>query len=417
MLDRTIIKNISSLFSIRIAGYIIPLITLPYLVRVLEPIGYGLLGFSLAIIQYFIIAVDFGFDLSATQKIAKNKNEKAKISIIFWNVIAVRVFISVIGLFIVILLPYLFVRLESVLPILLCGYLSVFGAALFPQWLFQGKEQLGTVSIIRIILQVISIPFLFIFVNDFDDVWVAALISAIPSLIIVIFSSYLIYERKWINWQAPSIISIKEEMADGWHLFLSTAAASLYTTSTTVILGIIAGPVSVAIYVSANKLLKAALAIYSPISASFYPRINNLMSKSKDEALVMIRYLMKVQTVLTFCTSICLYVFAPFVIDILFGQEYEKSITVLRVMSVLPIIIGFSNIFGIQVLLTYGFKKEFSRVLMSSGLFSIITLVPLCYFFDSIGAAVSVVITETIVTLLMFYIIYKNKIPLFKVLN
>jgi PST family polysaccharide transporter len=414
MLDRTIIKNITSLFSIRVAGYIVPLITLPYLVRVLEPEGYGTLGFSLAIVQYFIIAVNFGFDLSATQKIAQSENDRAKISVIYWNIISVRLIIAILGLFVVFILSSLSSSVEIILPILLCAYFSVFGAALFPQWLFQGKEQLGAISIIRIVLQVLSIPFLFVFVSKTDDVWIAALISSVPSFIIVIFSSYLIYKREWVIWHAPSINGVRKELADGWHLFLSTAAISLYTTSTIVILGIIAGPVSVAIFVSANKLLQAALGIYSPISASFYPRISNLMSRSKGEALVMIRYLMKIQTLLTFGISLSLYCFSPFIVELLFGQEYEKSSTVLRILSVLPIIIGLSNIFGVQVLLTHGFKRQFSNVLISSGLISIITLVPLCFLWGAEGAAISVVITEIIVTSLMFYTIQKNKIPLFK---
>jgi len=71
MLVSVIIKNISSLFSLKIAGYIIPLITLPYLVRVLEPVGYGMFAFCLAIIQYFSIAVNYDFDLSATKNCGK----------------------------------------------------------------------------------------------------------------------------------------------------------------------------------------------------------------------------------------------------------------------------------------------------------------------------------------------------------
>lgn len=414
MLDKIIIKNISSIFSTRVAGYIVPLITLPYLVRVLEPIGYGTLGFSLAIIQYFIVTVNFGFDLSATQKIAQSHNDKFFISSIYWNVTAARLLISIVGLAVLLILSNFVLSLGAILPILLCAYLSVLGAALFPQWLFQGKEQLGTISLIRILLQSLSIPFLFIFVNKTEDVWIAALISSLPSLFIVIFSSYIILKRRWIVWQSPSFNGIKNELEDGWHIFLSTAAVSLYTTSTTVILGVIAGPVSVGIYVSANKLLQAALGICSPISASFYPRINNLMSKSKDEALAMIRYLMKIQTILTCSISVGLFIFAPLVIELLFGLEYERSSTILRIMSVLPIIAGFSNVFGVQVLLTHGYKKEFSKSLMFSALISFVTLIPLCYLLNSEGAAISVVITELTAALLMFYTIRKNNIPLFK---
>jgi PST family polysaccharide transporter len=414
MLDKIIIKNILSLFSLRISNYIIPLITLPYLVRVLEPVGYGTLVFSLAIVQYFIILVNFGFDLSVTQKIAQNKNDKLKVSSIYWNVLATRLLFSFIGFIILFLSSYFSVKIAELLMILFCGYLSVFGTALFPQWLFQGKEQLGTVSLIRGGLQLSSIPFLLFFVNSPSDIWLAALISSTPSFLLVFFSSYITFKRKWIVWIIPTIEGMKEELKDAWHLFISTAAINLYTTSTTVILGVIAGPVSVAIFASANKLLQAAQGLYAPVSSSFYPRINNLILKSKLEALEMIKYLMKIQIVLTTFISLSLFIFAPFVVDLLFGSEYERSAIVLRILSLLPIVIGLSNIFGVQVLLTHGYKKEFATILMSSGIFSLTTLVPLCYLMGSEGAAISVLITEIIVTLLMLYTIKKKGIYLFK---
>lgn len=414
MLDKIILRNISSLFSVRIAGYIIPLITLPYLVRVLEPVGYGTLGFCLAIVQYFIIVVNYGFDLSATQKISINNENKLKLSEIFWSVLAIRVFISVFGFFGILILSVFFKNIYLLLPVLLSLYVSVFASALFPQWLFQGKEQLGTISMARIIIQVLSVVPLFIFVKNIDDIWIAALLSSMPSFLIVILSAYIIIKRDWVFFLFPSINSIKVELKDGWYLFLSSAAISLYTTSTTVILGVISGPVSVAIFISANKLLQAAQSLYSPISASFYPRINKLMERNKKEAMSMIQYLLKIQTILTVFISVCLFTFSPYVIELLFGPQYEESSIVLRVMSVMPVVIGLSNIFGVQVLLTHGYKKEFTRILLLSGIISLFSLVPLSYFYGAQGAAISVVITELFVTALMLKKIIDKKIPLFK---
>jgi len=298
--------------------------------------------------------------------------------------------------------------------ILIYGYLSVFGAALFPQWLFQGKEQLGTISVVRIIIQIISIPFLFLFIKSPEDTWVAAILSSIPSLLISMYAFYLIKKRQWIFFIRPSLSDMFKELCNGWHLFISTAAISLYTTSITVVLGIIVGPISVAIYVSANKLLQAAQGLYTPIFSAFYPRINSLMSHNKNDGFKMIRKLMKFQFCLTTLISICLFLFAPLVINLLFGKEFEESVTVLRFLAVLPIVIGFSNIFGIQTLITCGYKKEFSRILLLSGVINMAMLIPLCYIYSSVGAALSVVITEVVVTSLMLYVIVNKKIPLFR---
>ena len=414
MLDRVLVKNISSLFSLRITSYIIPLITLPYLVRVLEPEGYGTFAYCIAIIQYFVIAVNYGFDLSATKKIAENNCNKEEISKIFWNVISVRLLIAFIGLLLLFGLSVIFNEISKIFILLLLLYMTVLEAVFFPQWLFQGKEQLGMVSIAKMSLQIINIPLIFLFISDEEDIWKLASLIALPGVLIIVFSSFLIVKRGWICWVKPSFSEMKSQILDGWHLFISTAAISLYTTSTVVILGIITGPTSVAIYVSANKLLQAALGIYTPITASFYPRINNLMVESKEKALKLIQYVIKLQVFITLVLSILMFFLAPYVVSLLFGAGYEQSVEVLQIMSVLPIIIGLSHVFGVLVLLSHGYKKEFSSVLLLSGFFSLFTLIPLCYYFGAIGAAVSVVITECIVTLLMLILIKKNKIPVFK---
>lgn len=414
MLDSVIIKNISSLFSLRIAGYIIPLITLPYLVRVLEPVGYGIFAFCLAIIQYFSIAVNYGFDLSATKKIAESKSDKIKISVIYWNVLVARLLIAITGFGVLCLLPFFFEGIDAIFFILLISYLAVIGDAIFPQWLFQGKEQLGKISIIRVVSQLISIPLLFLLVKSPEDIWITALLTTLPPLTTALVSSYLIRSRRWVVWCKPTFSEMKGQLADGWHLFISSAAVSLFTTSTTVILGIIAGPVSVAVYVSANKLLQAGLSIYSPLTASFYPRINSLLAESNVKALELIKYVLKLQIKITLLIGLGMYLFSPFAVKLLFGDGYERSADILKIMSVLPFVIGLSNVFGMLVLLTHNYKKEFSIILMLSGLFSLISLVPLSYFYDAEGAAVSVVITESIVTLLMFFTIKKYQIPVFK---
>lgn len=95
--DLTVFKNIISLFSIRFAGYIIPLITLPYLVKVLQPVGFGYLSFGIAVLQYCTLVVNYGFDLSATRKIAQNRENVHYISDIFWNILFLRLFISLVG--------------------------------------------------------------------------------------------------------------------------------------------------------------------------------------------------------------------------------------------------------------------------------------------------------------------------------
>ncbi|EJM0847537.1 oligosaccharide flippase family protein, partial [Salmonella enterica] len=91
------LKNIIYLLAVQGGNYIFPLITLPYLVRVLEPTGYGIYGYSFALIQYFILLVDYGFNYSAPKAISLNRYNNDNISSIFWNIVAIKIIIASIG--------------------------------------------------------------------------------------------------------------------------------------------------------------------------------------------------------------------------------------------------------------------------------------------------------------------------------
>lgn len=394
-------------------NYIIPLITLPYLVRTLGPVGYGSLGFSLAIIQYFCLLTDYGFNLSVTRQIAVIKDNKNKVSELFWNILSCKLILAILSLIILCFATVLSKQLQNILPVVVSAYGMVLGNVLFPSWLFQGKESMGWIAIANIAARLSAVPLIFIFVNSSTDVWVAAFITGITSIIAGIIGLWFIYRQEWICWCGPNWNRICLEFRKGWHIFLSTAAISLYTTSTTVILGFIAGPVAVGFYVAADKLRLAVQGLIGPVSQALYPRINATMAKDKEKAFSIIRKLLKWQVSFTFLLSIGLFFGASSVIDIVYGENYYPSVSVLYWLAWLPVIIGLSNVFGVQTLLVLGLNSLFSRILICAGIVNLLLLVPLAIFLAEEGAAISVFVTEILVTFLMFLVILNKKIPLF----
>ena len=412
-MDKTLIKNIASLLGIQGMNYIIPLITLPYLVRTLGPVGYGSLGFSLAIIQYFCLLTDYGFNLSVTRQIAVIKDNKNKVSELFWNILSCKLILAILSLIILCFATVLSKQLQNILPVVVSAYGMVLGNVLFPSWLFQGKESMGWIAIANIAARLSAVPLIFIFVNSSTDVWVAAFITGITSIIAGIIGLWFIYRQEWICWCGPNWDRICLEFRKGWHIFLSTAAISLYTTSTTVILGFIAGPVAVGFYVAADKLRLAVQGLIGPVSQALYPRINATMAKDKEKAFSIIRKLLKWQVSFTFLLSIGLFFGASSVIDIVYGENYYPSVSVLYWLAWLPVIIGLSNVFGVQTLLVLGLNSLFSRILICAGIVNLLLLVPLAIFLAEEGAAISVFVTEILVTFSMFLVILNKKIPLF----
>jgi PST family polysaccharide transporter len=413
-LDKKILKNIASLVGIQGVNYLIPLITLPYLVRVLQPVGYGSLGFALAVIQYFTILTDYGFNLSATQKIAVNREDKKYVSEIFWSVISCKLLLAIISGVILLIAIEMVPEIYNLRWILIASYITVFGSAIFPVWLFQGKETMGWIAVSNISARLTTIPLIFSFVNSPSDAWIAGGINGMTSIFAGSIALIMIWRNRWIIWVRPEWNGMKREYKEGWHVFISTAAISLYTTSTTVILGFIAGPVAVGYFVAADKLRQAAQGLISPISQAFFPRVNSSMAKDQKLGFSVIRKLLVILSVIGCSASLFLFIFSPQLVGIAYGNNYEPTVTVLRIIAFIPIVICLSNVFGIQTLLVLGKKKIFSRILMASGVINISMLAPLAYYFKQDGAAISVLITESFVTLAMLFVVIKLKIPLFK---
>ena len=413
-MDKSLIRNIVSLVGVQGANYIVPLITLPYLVRVLGPVGYGGLNFSLALIQYFVLFADYGFNLSVTKQISVMRDSKEKISELFWIVMFCKSFLAVFGLVTLVLLIYFFPKIGEFSIVLVCAYTVVIGNVLFPVWLFQGLERMGMIAIANITAKLMAVPLIFVFVKTSSDVWLAGLITGITTVTAGIIGLIAIIRFKWIGWHKPTWGGVKRELSLGWHVFLSTAAISLYTVSITVILGIIAGPVAVGYYTAADKIRQAVQGIIAPVSLAIYPRINALMVKDKIIAFAMIRKLLLIQGVGTFILSLLLFLFSEPIILLAYDSGYISSVTVLKWLAWLPFVIGLSNVLGIQILLVLGLNEIFSRILIASGVLSLLLIFPLGSLWAQDGAAIATFMTELTVTLLMLLIIIKREIPIFR---
>lgn len=407
-------KNIASLFGIQGMNYLIPLITLPYLVRVLDPIGYGSLGFSLAIVQYCCMLTDYGFNLSITQQIAVYRDDKLKVSKLFWSVLFCKMGMAILSLLAVSIAVYFVPKLNEVSLIVYSGLLMVLGNVLFPTWLFQGKEKMGWIAISNITARLLAIPLIFIFVNKPEHAYIAALITSLTTILAGYIGLYFVWRQKWVIWYRPTFSDVAEMLRDGWHVFISTAAISLYTTSTTVILGFISGPIAVGYFVAADKLRQAVQGLITPFFQALYPRVNATMAKSREEGFLLIRKILKWQGIFTFSLSIAIFLTAPLMISLAYGEQYDAAVPVLFLMAWLPFVVGLSNVFGMQTLLVLGYKAIFSKILMMAGVINVIFILPLTYYNAEVGAATSVLLTEIIVTIVMVVVIIKKKIPLFK---
>lgn len=402
-MDKSIFKNIISLFLVQGVGYILPLVTLPYLVRVLGPAGYGNLGFSLALIQYFILLTQYGFDFSATKEIAIHKDNKNKVSEIFWSVIYCKIALLILSGIVLLIAMQFVPLLKEHDDIVFASFVSVIGMAFLPSWLFQGKEKMGRMAIYNIIARTLTLPATFLLVQSPQDAWIAALVTSSGIVLATLFSLIIVYHERWVDFRSPNIEHINEAMTGGWHIFLSNIAGNLYINSIPVFLGFMTRPETVGQYVAADKIRQAVQGLMGPVTQVFYPRISALMSSDKVKAIRLIKGLFKIQCAVAFLISLCIFIFAEKIILVLYSKQYTEAVLILKLISPLVFIISISNVLGVQGMLTMGMKKAFSRIVWLGAVVNTLIIFPFVYNYQAEGAAVSVLITEVLVMLLIVY--------------
>jgi len=400
---KRITENILSLFSLQGFNYILPLITFPYLTRILGPDKYGLIAFALAFIGYFQILTDYGFNLSATREISIHREDDIRVSQIFSSVMVAKSLLMIISFIIMILIVSSFDKFRGDWLLYFLTFGLVIGNLLLPTWFFQGMEKMRYISILNIIISLLYTVSIFMFVRNSSDYLYVPLINSLGTIIVGFYSLNLIKRQFNVNFSKPSMADIKYQLKEGWHLFLSSMAISLYTTSNRFILGFFVSNTVVGYYAVAETIIRALQGLITPISQSIYPYFSKLQSKNRSKAIEQLKKILIIIGILSFVLSVILVFCSPLLVELLAGYEYIDSVPLLQILVLIIFAVAVNNILGIQGLVAFGYQKKFSRIVLFAGILHIFILIGLIYILGSTGAAISVVITELIICLLMYF--------------
>lgn len=410
---KRILENIISLTGLQFASYILPLITLPYLTLVLGPEKFGLTQYAISLITYFQFFTDYGFNLSATRELAICRDDNQKISQIFSSVMFIKLCLCILS-FIILLLIVMFIpkfNEDSYVYILTFG--MVIGYMLFPTWLFQGLEYMRYTSILNIIGKIVFTVLIFIFIHDTTDYMLVPLINSLGYILVGILGIYIALTKFNIKLTLPSIRDIKYHLKEGWYVFISTIAINMYTTTNTFLLGLLTNNTLVGYYSIAEKIILAVNGLLNPISQALYPFISRTVkTDDKTRSIEFIRKITKIMTLVGIVLSAGLFIFAKPIILLLFGQSYANSVIILQIISIVPLAVSLSTVFGVETMLTFNYKKAFTSIVMIGGIIDIVLGIILITLMKEIGIAISFATTEIFITIAMFIFLQRKGIKI-----
>jgi len=391
---KRLVSNFFSLSLLQGFTYVLPLLTLPYLVRVLGINLFGKVEFAQSFIVFFHILVDFGFNLSATREISVHREDKNKITEIFSSIMIIKLFLVIFSLTLMSIIIFCFNEFKVDWQLYYLTFLWVIGQALFPVWYFQGLEKMKYITIVNIFAKIIFTVLIFVFIKSHDDYILVPFLNGLGLISSGILSLIIVKKIFKQEFKLYGYKILKGYFIESSHFFLSRVAITIYTTSNIFVLGIFTNSTMVGYYSVAEKLYRALQQLYQPLVQTLYPYV------SKEKNIKLFKKVFKGVVVSNIVIAFLLFILGQNIFDLLFTQKIgEDSLRVFHILLIAIAIVVPSILMGYPFLGALGYKK-YANISVIYG--SIIHLLGLCIliFFDSISiysVAFMVVITEFLV--------------------
>ncbi|MDQ0243680.1 PST family polysaccharide transporter [Bacillus fengqiuensis] len=396
-MKKKILENLSALAIMQAMNYLLPFITLPYLVHVLGMEYYGTYVFSQSLISYFLIFVDFGFDLYATRQVSIYREDKGKLEMIINAVLTWKFIFIILSVLILLILTSFVPMFKEYQTVHLLNFGVVIGTMLFANFYYSGIEEMKFITILNASAKILFTIFIFIFIDNPNDLELTALINSGGYIVVGLFSIWLIHKKYNIHFVRIPKKFMWDMLTSSAPFFWSRLAVSIYTVSNTFIIGVVLGNTAAGIFSAADKVFRGIVSIYSPLNGVFYPFI----AHRKDVTLYkkVIKYAISVNLFL----SLLLFISSEWIIGIIFGAGFEESSTVLRIFSIVLVYIMPSILFGYPLLGGMGYTNEVNKSVIYSSIVHLILLLVCIPILDLKLVAFLVLITELNVFLYRTY--------------
>ncbi len=411
---KQLVENFFSLSVLNAVYFVFPLIALPYLLRVVGPEKYGIAVWWTTLMQYVILFSNYGFNFSATKQISINRDNKLTVSTIFFSVLIIRFFVSLLILSLFILLILFLPKFTNSFTIYLFSIGIAIGDIFIPIWLFQGLEKMKYITIVNVCSKGIFTILVFFVIKNESDYLYIPLLTSIGTLLAGAVSIYLAFRTIKIVWVLPKKKDLIFQIKDGWHIFASTIGMNFYRNANIFILGLLTNNMTVGIYASAEKLVKALQTLIEPVSVSLYPYFSKRFKSTgslKNNINTLLK-LGKYYFIVLLLLSLFVFVFAKYIVIIAFGEKYLGSIIDVRILSFVILFGGLNYFYGIIGLINLGFKKQFLSFVLIGGVISLLLCIGFSPYYFDVAASISMLAGEFVLSILLIRFIIKIKRPL-----
>lgn len=403
-MEKSIGKNLMYNLLFQIVTLFMPLITTPYVSRVLGKDGVGIYSYTLSIVQYFIILGTLGISMYGNRAIAYVRDDKEKMSKTFWSICFLEIITTGIAL---ILFIVIFGFNKKYGHIYIIQSINVIAAMIDISWLYMGLEDFKKTVTRNLAVKIIGVICIFIFVKSYDDLSKYITINGL----MILLGNLVMWGHlpKTVSKVKITFRDIKEHVLPALQLFIPQIAIQIYVVLDKSMLGTLATVGDVGLYEQSQKIVKLVLALVTSLGVVMLPRMSNTFASGNIK---------KMNEYLNNSLRGVAYVSIPMVIGLasianefvpwFFGEEFGDVSFLLIILAPILFFIAISSVLGTQYLLPSNRTKEFTVSVTAGAIINVILNFILIPKYQAIGACISTVIAEFSVTFIQCLFLRKN---------
>lgn len=400
MKNITIVKNYLFNVGFQMLNIILPLITTPYISRILGAENIGIYSYTLSIATYFTLLATFGFHIYGQRQVAYCRNDKYEVSIIFWEVTVKKFLMVSIAVFLYLLLS---LNMKQEYKIYVPVYCMLIVAVFFDiSWFFQGLENFKIIFVRNLVVRIAVTICIFLFVKGKSDLGIYIFCNCIATLISNL--TFWLALKKEITVIKLSDISLKRNNKMILELFIPILAVYIYSLVDKTMLGVFATKAETGYYEQSQKIVKMAETVLSSLGAVLIPRMSNFFSeKNMAEFRDIFRKSLLYIIFLGVPLAVGLSVISTDFVPLFFGEGYEKVVLLLKISIPIIPIVGVGAIAGNGVLIP---SNRQNMATLATGIGAGINVLLnwiLIPYYASIGAMIASIIAELCVCSLQLF--------------
>lgn len=411
---RRLFSNFFSLTVLQAANYLLPLLTLPYLTRVLGPNRFGVLAAATAFIQYFAVLIDYGFNLSASREISVHRDNPRKVSAIFNSVMTAKLLTAAAGFIVMACLVMTVGRFRAEWTVYFLTFLIPVGEALFPVWFYIGMERMKYITLLNFLIKTVFTASVFLFVRSSGDYTLVPVLQAAGYFAAGAVSLAVVIRFFRVRIFPVSLAAVIQRWREGWHIFLSGMSIKMYTTSNIFILSLVVVPAVTGIYEGANRICQIGLALYQPVYQVLYPYLIRLASRSKKMMFRFARTLLLVLASGGAVFWLVVFAFSEKLVLLVLGPAFAGSVPIFRVLSALLVINPVTHILMNVLMLSFRMDRYYSRIYLYGAAqnLALILVFLLVFRMGPWGVALVTVANEILMTLVAWIVLRRRGVDL-----